>query len=73
MQFIDFKKEHFSHDEATGHYFLEIPKDEVDYENVKIQQRNGDQLSDEIDYDLIDHPTRIRVILKDAQDIRVNF
>ena len=73
MQFIEFKKEHFTHNAEKNNYFLEIPKDEVDFGNVKIQKRQDDHVLDDIDYDIIDHPTRITVILKTPEDIRVNF
>lgn len=73
MQFIEFKKEHFTRDEEQNHYFLEISKDEVGFDNLRIQQKKDGHFSDDLDYDIIDHPTRIRVIVKQPEDIRVNF
>ncbi|MDQ1161795.1 hypothetical protein QE422_002163 [Chryseobacterium sp. SORGH_AS 447] len=73
MQFIEFKKEHFTHDEEKNNYFLEISKTEIDPENIKVQKKEDDQLSDDLDYEIADHPTRVRVILKEPEDIRVNF
>lgn len=73
MQFIEFKKEHFTHDEEQNSYFLEISKDEVGFDNIKIQKKSGDHLSDDLDYEIMDHPTRIRVVMKEPEDIRVNF
>lgn len=73
MQFIEFKKEHFTHDEEQNHYFLEISKDEVGFDGIRIQHKKNDHLSDDIDYDLLDQPTRIRVVMKTPEDIRVNF
>ena len=73
MQFIEFKKEHFTHDEEQNRYFLEVSKSEVEFENIKIQQKKDDHLSDNIKYEIVDHPTRIKVIMKEPEDIRVNF
>ncbi|WP_294288832.1 hypothetical protein [uncultured Chryseobacterium sp.] len=73
MQFIEFKKEHFTHDENQNSYFLEISKDEVGFDNIRIQKKNNSHLSDDLDYEIIDHPTRIRVVVKEPEDIRVNF
>ncbi|WP_394660232.1 hypothetical protein [uncultured Chryseobacterium sp.] len=73
MQFIEFKKEHFTHDEKQNSYFLEISKDEVGFDNIKIQKKINEHLSDDLDYEIIDHPTRIRVVVKGPEDIRVNF
>ena len=36
MQFIDFKKEHFSQDEKEENYFIEISKDEIGYGDIEV-------------------------------------
>ncbi|WP_294315010.1 hypothetical protein [uncultured Chryseobacterium sp.] len=43
MQFIEFKKEHFTHDEKQNSYFLEISKDEVGFGNLKIQKNTEEK------------------------------
>jgi hypothetical protein len=73
MQFIEFKKEHFVHDEKNGNYFLEIPKEEVGFGEIKVQKKQDDETLAEIDCEIIDDLNQIKIILDDPQDIRVNF
>jgi hypothetical protein len=73
MQFIDFKKEHFTKDEETGNYLLEISKDEVGYGDIKVKQKQDDDTFAEADYELIDDGDQVKIIMKTAHDIRVNF
>lgn len=73
MQFIEFKKEHFIQDEQSGNFFLEIPKDEIGFGEVKLQKKQDDDTFAEIDAEIIDDLKQIKIILKNPQDIRVNF
>jgi hypothetical protein len=73
MQFIEFKKKHFIQDEKNDKYFLEIPKDEIGFGDVKLQKKNDDGTLAEIDAEIIDDLKQIKIILENPQDIRVNF
>ncbi|MBW7674809.1 hypothetical protein [Chryseobacterium chendengshani] len=73
MQFIEFKKEHFIHDEKTGNYSLEIPKDEIGFGDVRLQKKQDDGSLAKIDAEIIDDLKQIKIILESPQDIRVNF
>lgn len=73
MQFIEFKKEHFIHDEKNGNYFLEIPKDEIGFGDVKLQKKQDDGTLAEIDAEIADDLKQIKIIVKNPLDIRVNF
>lgn len=73
MQFIDFKKEHFSHDEETENYFLEISKDEVGYGELSVKQKKEDETLADTEYTIEDNVEAIKIIVKDPIDIRVNF
>lgn len=73
MQFIEFKKEHFVHDEKNGSYYLEIPKDEIGFGDVKLQKKKDDGTLVEIDAEIIDDLKQIKIIVENPQDIRVNF
>ncbi|WP_027387800.1 hypothetical protein [Chryseobacterium gregarium] len=73
MQFIDFKKEHFTHDEETNAYFIEIPKDEVDFGDIKVQEKKEDGTFAAANPELIDESTRITIRMETPADIRVSF
>jgi len=73
MQFIDFNKEHFTRDEETGVYFIEIPKDEVDFGDIKVQEKKEDGTYTAADCELIDETTRITIKMETPVDVRVSF
>ncbi len=73
MQFIEFKKEHFVHDEKNGNYFLEIPKEEVGFGEIKVQKKQEDETLSEIKYEITDDLNHVKITLENPQDIRVNF
>lgn len=73
MQFIEFKKEHFIHDEKNDNYFLEIPKDEMGFGQIKVQKRQDDGIFVESDAEIIDDLQQIKIILKTPDEIRVTF
>ncbi|GGG59550.1 hypothetical protein [Epilithonimonas arachidiradicis] len=73
MQFIDFKKEHFTKDENTNSYLLEVPKDEIGFGTVSVHKKTeGDQL-EEADYELVDDRDKVTIKMKNPEDIRINF
>jgi len=73
MQFIDFKKEHFSQNEEDGRYFIQISKDEVGYEGVEVLEKQEDQTFIKADCEILDEVHRVTIKMKDPQDIRVKF
>ncbi|MCY0970782.1 hypothetical protein [Chryseobacterium wangxinyae] len=73
MQFIEFKKEHFVHDEKNGNYFLEIPKEEVGFGEIKVQKKQEDETLSEMEYEITDDLNHVKITLENPQDIRVNF
>lgn len=73
MQFIDFKKEHFTQDEETNDYFIEISKDEVGFGNIKVQAKQDDANYAEVDYELVDDLEKVTIRMEKPADIRVNF
>ena len=73
MQFIEFKKEHFVHDEKNGNYFLEIPKEEVGFGEIKVQKKQEDETLSEMEYEITDDLNHVKITLESPQDIRVNF
>ncbi|MGD1317878.1 hypothetical protein [Chryseobacterium sp. 2R14A] len=73
MQFIDFKKEHFSHDEKTKKYFLEISKEEVGYGELSVKQKKQDETLTDTEYAIEDSGEVVKIIVKSPIDIRVNF
>ncbi|MCJ8152649.1 hypothetical protein MKJ01_02590 [Chryseobacterium sp. SSA4.19] len=73
MQFIDFKKEHFTHDEETGSYFIEIPKDEIDFGDIKVQEKKQDGAYSSTSCELVDESTMITIKMETPADIRVSF
>ncbi len=73
MQFIDFKKEHFSQDEKEVNYFIEISKDEIGYGDIEVlEKRNGETYA-KTDYEIIDDVTKVTIKMKNPVDIRLNF
>jgi len=73
MQFIDFKKEHFTQDEETNDYFIEISKDEVGFGNIKVQAKQDDTNYAEVDCELVDDLEKVTIRMEKPADIRVNF
>lgn len=73
MQFIDFNKEHFTRNEEAGGYFIEIPKDEVDFGDIKVQEKKEDGTYAGADCELIDETTRITIKMETPVNIRVSF
>ncbi|MCY0976519.1 hypothetical protein PGH12_05075 [Chryseobacterium wangxinyae] len=73
MQFIEFKKEHFVHDEKNGNYFLEIPKEEIGFGEIKVQKKQEDETLSEMEYEITDDLNHVKITLENPQNIRVNF
>jgi hypothetical protein len=73
MQFIDFKKEHFSQDEKEENYFIEISKDEIGYGDIEVLEKRDDQIYAKTDYEIIDDVTKVTIKMKNPVDIRLNF
>ena len=73
MQFIDFKAEHFSKNEETGEYFLEIPKVEVGFKDIEVQEKQEDGPFSKADYQSDEDIEKITIRMKKPRDIRVNF
>ncbi|QQQ29153.1 hypothetical protein [Chryseobacterium indoltheticum] len=73
MQFIDFKKEHFSHNEAAGSYFIQISKDEIGYRDIEVLEQLDDETYSKTEYELVDEVSKITIKMKDPTNIRVNF
>jgi len=73
MQFIEFKEEHFSKDENTGQYFINIPKDEVNFKEIEVHQKDENDHFVKADYKTEDDINTVTVIMKNPADIRVNF
>ncbi len=73
MQFIDFKKEHFSQNDITKNYFIQISKDEVGYGDIEVLEKQDDETYKKAEYDLTDEVNKITIKMKNACDIRVNF
>jgi len=73
MQFIDFKKEHFTEDENTNDFVIEISKAEIGFGEIRVQERKDDEIYEEADYQITDDPLKITIRMKKPADIRVNF
>lgn len=73
MQFIDFKKEHFTKDENAGCFIIDISKDEVGFGKIKVQEKKDDEIFEEAQYELIDDVEKVTIKMKEPRDIRVNF
>ena len=41
--FIDSKKEHFSRNEKSRNYFIQISKDEMGYGDIKVLEKQDDE------------------------------
>jgi len=73
MQFIDFKKEHFTKNDDTGDYFIEISKDEVGYGELKVQEKKNDDTYADFDFETIDSLDKVTIKTAEPHDIRVHF
>lgn len=73
MQFIDFKKEHFSYNEEAGRYFIQISKDEVGYGDIEVFEKQDDETYSIANYELVDDLNKITIKMKDPGNIRVKF
>ncbi|SUX48723.1 hypothetical protein [Chryseobacterium indoltheticum] len=73
MQFIDFKKEHFSHNKEAGHYFIQISKDEVGYGDLEVLEKQDDDTYSKARYELVDDVSKVTIKMKNPGNIRVSF
>jgi len=73
MQFIDFKKKHFTKNDDTGDYFIEISKDEVGYGELKVQEKKNDDTYADFDFETIDSLDKVTIKTAEPHDIRVHF
>lgn len=73
MQFIDFKKEHFTRPANSNKFLLDIPRDEIGFSEIDIKQAVDDNQYEEIDYEISDDLDRVIIKLRNPADIRVNF
>lgn len=73
MQFIDFKAEHFSKNEDTGDYTIEIPIEEVGFGDIEVHTKEDDGHYSKGEYNLEVDINKITIKMKEAADIRVNF
>ena len=73
MQFIDFKKEHFSKNEETEDYFIEIPKEEIGFGDIEVQEKKDDGHYSKAEYNVEEDINKVTVKMKKPNDIRVNF
>jgi hypothetical protein len=73
MQFIDFKKEHFTKDPQTNDFTLDISKEEVGFGEIKVQERKDDEIHRDAEFEVIDDLEKITIRMKKPVDIRVNF
>lgn len=73
MQFIDFKKEHFTRPANSNKFLLDIPRDEIGFSEIDIKQAVDDNQYEEIDYEISDDLDRVIIKMRNPADIRVNF
>ncbi|WDF46054.1 hypothetical protein PQ459_14230 [Chryseobacterium sp. KACC 21268] len=73
MQFIDFKKEHFSKSEVNGDYYIEIPKEELGFGDIEVHEKKDGGHYSKADYSLDEDINKVTVKMKQPNDIRVNF
>lgn len=51
MQFIDFKKEHFSYNNKTSHYYIQISKDETEFSEIDVLEKKDNTTYLKTDFD----------------------
>lgn len=73
MQFIDFKKEHFSKSEETEDYFIEILKEEIGFGDIEVQEKKDDGLYSKAEFNVEEDINKVTIKMKQPIDIRVNF
>lgn len=73
MQFIDFKKEHFTSNDEKKSYFLEISKEEVGYGEITAKEKLEDDMLAETEYMLEDDFDKVKIIVSKPIEIRVYF
>lgn len=72
MQFIDFKKEHFSYDRQKNQYLLELFREEAGYSEIKVIDKWHDPFTD-IAYEIRHDPEQAYVLMKSLYAIGVFF
>ncbi|WP_426473776.1 hypothetical protein [Chryseobacterium balustinum] len=73
MQFIDFKKEHFTKDEEADFYCIDLFKEEIGFGEIKVEEKKNDGNSSDIKYELNDDIDKITIKIQKHCDIRVYF
>ncbi|SEM31380.1 hypothetical protein [Chryseobacterium taichungense] len=73
MQFIDFKKEHFTQDEKTKDFVIDISKEEIGFGEITVQEKTDDETFTDADYEIKDDLNKVTIKMKKPADIRVNF
>lgn len=73
MQFIDFKKEHFTKDEEADFYFIDLFKEEIGFGEIKVEEKKNDGNSSDMKYELNDDIDKITIKIQKPCDIRVYF
>ena len=73
MQFIDFKKEHFTRPASSNKFLLDIPRDEIGFAEIHIKKAVDEDHYEEVDYEIFDDIDKIVVKMRNPADIRVNF
>lgn len=73
MQFIDFRKEHFTRNEKSDNYFIQISKDEIGFGDIEVLKQKDDESYVKADYELIDDVIKVTIKMKNLENIRVTF
>jgi len=73
MQFIDFTAEHFTKNEETNDYFIDISKEEIGYGTIEVHNKKDYGSMSQADYELEEDIEKVRIKMKEPTDIRVNF
>ena len=69
MQFIDFKKEHFTRPASSNKFLLDI----IGFAEIDIKQAVDEDHYEEIDYEIFDDIDKVVIKMRNPADIRVNF
>ncbi len=73
MQFIDFKKEHFTRPANSNKFYLDIPRDEIGFAEIDVKQATEGEQYEEVDYEISDDLDKVVIKMRNPADIRVNF